>query len=124
MIEWLSFSLHTCGTFGKEVTSQSLSEGNKNVENIPVSTAVFIKIIVLSTHFGPYLCHIMLILDLFRKNVRNTVPLYCEFGTEMKGICFNILSHHITGKNGVSYEKSRGEMAKQVCQLMNLDVIL
>jgi len=27
----------------------------------------------------------------------------------MKGICFNILSHQITGRNGVSYEKSRGE---------------
>jgi len=27
----------------------------------------------------------------------------------MKGICFNILSHHITGRNVVSYEKARGE---------------
>lgn len=27
----------------------------------------------------------------------------------MKGICFNILSHHITGRNGVSYEKSWSE---------------
>jgi hypothetical protein len=27
----------------------------------------------------------------------------------MKGNCFNILSHPITGRNGVSYEKSPGE---------------
>jgi len=27
----------------------------------------------------------------------------------MKGNCFNIFSLHITGRNGVSYEKSRGE---------------
>jgi len=27
----------------------------------------------------------------------------------MKGTCFNNFSHHIIGRNGVSYEKTRGE---------------
>jgi len=51
----------------------------------------------------------MLILDLFRKNILNVISLYFEVGTEMKGISFNISFHHIIGRNGVSYEKSRGE---------------
>jgi len=63
----------------------------------------------LSTCFCPYLCRIMLILDLFRKNILNIIPLYFKVGKESKGNSFNILTHHLTWRNGVSYEKSRGE---------------
>jgi hypothetical protein len=64
---------------------------------------------LLSTCFSPYLCYIMLILDLFRKSILNIIPLYFKVGKEIKGNSFNILTHHITRRNGVSYEKSRGE---------------
>jgi len=46
----------------------------------------------------PYYANIRFILKKYTKHFK--------VGTEKKGICFNIFSHHIFGINGVSYEKT------------------
>jgi hypothetical protein len=63
------------------------------------------------------------------KRIINIIPLYFKIGRDVDR---SDGYHHITGRNGKSYEKFRGERplfhditnTKQVCQLMKLDVLL